>query len=142
MKYHKNHSKKERSIIEVLLIGLAGAWIVTLIMSSIIALLLVNDRVDQGGIAYYCIATIIVASVLAAIIPAKLAGEGKRLLCLGSGALYYVSLLSCNAIFFAGEYHGFFKTMLTIMGCATVIMLLSMRKKKQKSAYPRKWRNP
>ena len=82
MKYHKNLSKKKASIIEVLLIGLAGAWIVTLIMSSIIALLLVNDRMDEGGIAYYCIATIVVASVLAAIIPATLAGEGKRLLML------------------------------------------------------------
>lgn len=142
MKHHKNHSKKEPSIIEALLVGLAGAWIVTLIMSSVIALLLVNDRVDECGIAYYCITTIIVASVLAAIIPTKLAGEGKRLLCLGSGALYYVSLLSCNALFFAGQYNDFFGTMLTIMGCATVIMLLSMRKKKQKSAYSRKWRNP
>ena len=138
MKHYKTAKKKQTSIIANLLFGYAAACIVTLGITLIMTTLLAKHWMSEDGIDAGCITAIILSSVVASLITIKRAGERKALTCVGVVVLYYLSLLCSNAIWFSGKYLGTFGTLLTIVGCAAVIIILNTKNAKQRIRYSKR----
>lgn len=127
------YSLKQKTSIPL---GLAFGWIVnlaiTLLSAIFVSILVAGERVGENLITPAAVITVMIASFLGAIVAAKRVGQRRLIICLASGAIYYLSLLCCTALFFDGKYEGLGAAALTIIGCSAVAGLLGLRQKRQK----------
>ena len=122
--------------------GLAWGWIVnvavTLISAIFVSVLVAGERVGENRIGLAAVITVILSSFCGAIVAAKRIGYRRMIICLASGGIYYLSLLSCTALFFDGAFEGLGAAALTIIGSSIVAGLLGVRQKGQKTKGLRK----
>ena len=117
--------------------GLALGWLVTITGVMIIAFLVHGENMKETGIQPAAVIIMMLAAFVTATFAGRKGNEKKLLICLAAGAVYYLSLLGINALFFDGKYRGLLGAFLTIGGCSLVAALLLSRQKQQRPAYLR-----
>lgn len=132
MPYKATTAAKSASIPVGLAMGLAASWIITIVMAIGITFLIAGERVGETFLAPAAVVTVLVATFAGALVAAKKADAGRLIVCLASGAIYFLSLLCCNALFFDGAYQGLVPALLTVVGASLVAGLMGLHQKGQK----------
>lgn len=129
----KTYRKSE--LPKIMVKSAAVSWMITLIGTSVTALLLHTETINEKGIAPATVIIMMLAAFAAAFAAGQ-KGEGNKLLrCLMGGGIYYGSLLLCNAVIFGGKYTGILAALLTVAGCCLITGLLLSRQKRQRPSY-------
>lgn len=141
MNYPKK-SVKNSSIPISLLISIGTAWFITTIMSAAITTLVISNRITENWVNILSVVTLIIATLISSYVVIKQVGKGHEILCFANGAIYYISLLCCNALFFDGKYQSLLGTAFTVMGTTICTFLLEMRKTAHKKSRFKTFRKP
>ncbi len=129
--------KKSRTIMPSLPSGLAiggiASLFVTLAAAGIMAKLTENGGISESGIGYGVMGILFIASLVGSSAANMKARQQKLLVCLLSGAVYYVILLSMTALFFGGKYKGVGVTALLVFaGCMLPVFVRGGGKRRGK----------
>lgn len=123
-----------------LLVGFIISWVITIVSALVVTAMLSKNTIPQDAIGTAAVITMFAASLISAIATGRMQHDKKLLACLMVGAIYYVSLLGCNALIFEGRYTGLLGGLLTIMGCSLIAGLLQTRQKQQRPSYLKRFR--
>lgn len=123
----KRTAGKTSSIPLSLAIG-AGAGILVMLMTAALgALAVAQEWINEDAITIVSIVITVLASAVAAITSASLAGKRKLQLSLLSGVVLIVILLACNAMFFDGQYSGVGRSVIAIFATCAAASILAIR---------------
>lgn len=98
----------------------------TVILAAVLAGLMFKDMIQEEMIGVISAGILIVSSGIGAWTAFKKIKHRRLMVCLLSGVLYYLLLLSCTALFFGGQYQGMGATGLTILGGCSAAALLGL----------------
>lgn len=104
-------------------LGTGLSLLVTLIGAMLVAWLIANEKLPEASVGYGSMVILLCASVTGAWLAAAKIKHRKLLVCILTGAGYYLSLLSITALLFGGQYQGMGVTgMMILCGCGIVIL--------------------
>lgn len=113
-----------RSIPVGIVLGLALAWLISIVGAGITALLISRETIPESAMGYGIVITLIVACFAGAFLSVSKIQRLRLQMTMLFGAVYYLSLLGANALFFGGQYSGMGVTALVVLGaCATVAFI-------------------
>lgn len=115
------------SYISSLIIGAGIGSLVTLILSGVAAAMMLNGVIQESAVGMTVMGVILVSVATAALVSACMLKRRWMLVCIGAGALYFLLLLASTALFFGGEYQGFFVTAALCVGGSGAIGLLGLK---------------
>lgn len=107
--------------------GLALGGIISLsvtILGAVIAGKMIDGEVmAQNAVGYAAMVILLLAALLGAVTASGNIKRQKMAVCIGSGVVYYGTLLAITALFFGGQYQGMGVTALMILaGCGLAIL--------------------
>lgn len=108
-------------------VGLAISIVVTLITVGIMAQLVLGEKMKTEVIGYGSMATLLLSSAAGAWVAAKMVKHRWMVVCLGAGAVYFLTLLACTALFFGGQYEGVGVTFLVVLAGSGAVGLLGLK---------------
>ena len=117
--------------------GWLASALVTLLGAVIFAWLLNGERMQMASIGYGTMIILLAASALGALLAFRCVRRQRLVVCLLSGAVYYLSLLAMTALFFGGQYEGVGVTGLVILGGSLAVGLMGL--KGEKRGYKRRY---
>ena len=97
--------------------------ILTLLLTGILAILVEREVVEERNIGYGIMVILIVTSYISAMTAWNKIKHRRMMICLLSGIVYCVILLSITARFFGGQYGSVWETMLLIF-CGSMLAVL------------------
>lgn len=107
-----------------LLTGGAGSLLSTIVLAGILAKLLEKAYISQENTGYGVMIILLVSAYVGAAISSGRIKRQRLLVCLLSGAVYFVILLSITALFFGGQYDAVAVTgLLVLCGCMAAALL-------------------
>lgn len=107
---------KAMSVLAGVSVGAGICVLITLAGSLIIAWLVGADRLPESGFGYGAMVTLLGASVAGAWAAATLVKHQRLMVCLLTGGIYFLLLLSLTTFCFGGQYQGIVPTALLIAG--------------------------
>jgi putative membrane protein (TIGR04086 family) len=119
-------------------VGIGGfiAYLLTLIMSGLLAWLLAAEYINTENTGYGSMIIIILSAALGSLVAQGLVKHRKLIVCLASGFVYYALLLGTTALFFGGQYQGMGVTLgIILAGSGSVGLLVANKKKSITKGY-------
>lgn len=116
---------------------LAGA-IITLALSALLAILLLNGVIAWQNAGYYVMGIIMTATFMQANIACNAVKRRKLLMCTCSGVLYLATMLLTTALLFDGQYQSVGVTALLIVAGSASALLVQCAEKSGKGRAHRK----
>lgn len=98
-----------------LALGAAVSVIITILITAVGAHLIISEVIRQEHIGYCSIAAILLSTILGALTAAGRIKRRLLMVCMLSGASYFLILLAMTAMFFGGQYEGTGVTLLVIL---------------------------
>lgn len=108
-----------------LALGAGVSTVVTVLLAALIAKLVQSETLRQDQIGYGTMVLLMMASCLGALTAQGRVKHKRGLVCMLSGAVYFLILCSITALFFGGQYTGFGATALVVLGGAGTAALIS-----------------
>jgi putative membrane protein (TIGR04086 family) len=109
--------------------GIVG-YLLTLILSGLLAWLMHSERIALENIGYGSMIVILLSAALGAFAAQRLVKHRKIIVCIASGAVCYVLLLATTALFFGGQYQGMGVTFgMVLAGAGSMGLIVTNRKK-------------
>lgn len=99
----------------------------TLLGCGILAKLLETEVLPENTLGYGVMVILLMASYLGSILAWKRIKHQKAMVCILTGAAYFLILLAITALMFGGEYSGVGVTSLLILCGSTLAMLTGTR---------------
>lgn len=87
-----------------LAIGLLIDIAIMLVFVSVVAHLVIGEKMDEGAIGYAVMVVLPLITALGAFVSAGMVKSRCLLVCMMSGAIYYLTLIGVTAMFFGGQY--------------------------------------
>ena len=107
-----------------LAVGVTVGLIVTVLLSSLVAKLLQTGVLAQNQTGYAVMGLLLAASFAGAAVAQGRVKHSRRMICMLSGGIYYLSLLAITALFFGGQYTAMGVTALVVLaGCGTAALM-------------------
>lgn len=110
-------------------IGIGVSLGMTLAGALLLGLLIDREAVGMNSVGYGSMIILLVSSILGALVSKSLIKHRSLLVCMVSGAGYFLSLLAMTALFFGGQYHGVGVTLALVLAGAGTAVLLSTKRK-------------
>lgn len=110
-----------------LMVGTLAAMVSTLTLSALLAALIVSGTVREGNLGYGVMALLFVSAALGGFVAYRRIKHRRALVFLGAAVCYLVTLTALTALFFGGQFDGFFPTAMLIIGGSGSAFLLSAR---------------
>lgn len=110
-----------------LMVGTLAAMVSTLALSALLAALIVSGTVREGNLGYGVMALLFVSAALGGFVAYRRIKHRRALVFLGAAVCYLVTLTALTALFFGGQFDGFFPTAMLIIGGSGSAFLLSTR---------------
>lgn len=110
-----------------LMVGTLAAMVSTLALSALLAALIVSGTVREGNLGYGVMALLFVSAALGGFVAYRRIKHRRALVFLGAAVCYLVTLTALTALFFGGQFDGFFPTAMLIIGGSGSAFLLSAR---------------
>ncbi len=110
----------------VLSLGLTAA------VCCLSAYLVSSGKMSESAIGYGAAAALLISSAGGAMLSAAKIGQHRMPVCLISGAVYFLSLLCCTALFFEGRFEGVGISALLILGGSGAAGLVGLRQKRSR----------
>ncbi len=107
-----------------LAIGALISLTVTILMAMILAKLIQSQTIAQEQVGYGVMALLFTSSFLGAAAAQGKVKHRRLLVCMLTGAVYFLILMSITALFFGGQYSAVGVTALLVMGAAGCAALL------------------
>ena len=123
-----------------LALALAVSLVLTLVLAGLTACLALEGKIAESAIGYGAMGTVLVSSVVGALIAAARIKRRRLMTCLVSGGCYYLALLSITALFFGGQYQGMGVTALLVFAGAGSVALLGLKGERGGVKKSRKYR--
>lgn len=127
-----NRKNGRASVLTQIILGWLVAYIVTLIMAIIGAIFVSAERIGQESEGILATVTILASIVAGALVALKNQNERRIVICLISAAVYFVSLLCTNLLFFSGQFQSIGVSALLIFGAAIAVSLLGFKRNTRK----------
>lgn len=108
-------------------IGLAVGLTLTLVGTSIVANMILSEKIAESAIGYGAIVILLISSAIDAWLAAALIKRRWMIVCLGAGGIYYLTLLGITALFFGGQYQGMGVTALVVLGGCGAVGVLGLK---------------
>ncbi len=109
-----------------LAIGLLAGLSVTAAGSCIVAWMIQSEKLAESSAGIGSAAILLLAAMTAALTSWMRIRHRRVMVCMCSGALYYLSLLCITALFFGGVYQGMAVTGLIVFGGSMCAALLGL----------------
>lgn len=126
----RKHTGRAVSMPVGLTIGSVISMGITLMLAGIIAWLVDRGSMPIQGIGYGAMVTLFTSAVVGALVACGRIKRMRLQVCLISGGLYYLLLLSMTALFFGAQYQGMGVTGAVIGSGVGCVLLLGMRKER------------
>ena len=138
----KWNSGRAVSIPKGLAMGNGVSLGMTLLMSFALAGLISRERLAWNQVGYGILAILFISALLGTAVSVKAVKRQWLMIALGSGLLFWATLIAITALFFGGQYDGMLVTGLIILAaCGTVALAgLSGERGKGTTPYRRKGR--
>lgn len=121
---------KTRSMPGGLAVGWIASAVVTLLGAMIVAYLLDSGKMQMSGIGYGTMIILLAGAIFGAVLAFRCIRRQRLVVCLLSGAVYFLSLLALTALFFGGQYEGIGVTALVILGASLAVGLMGLKPKR------------
>lgn len=116
--------------------GLAFGLIISMaVLSAVLtvtAKMIQSEMIPEENAGYGIMTALLAASFLGAVTASMMIQRRRGLMCLLSGGLLWVALMSVTALFFGGQYRSVGVTGLLIMSGASAGAMIQAREKKAK----------
>ncbi len=127
MAINQKRTGKASSMPAGLAIGAAVSIGITIIAAWILAKLLDAQTLAWQNVGYGIMILILLSSMGGAVVSIGKIKRRKLMVCMLSGLIYFIQLLSITALFFGGKYDAVGVTALLIFGGCGTIALLTLR---------------
>ena len=117
-----------------ILIGVAVCVVVTLVIAFILAWLISAEKMSENAIGYGAMAALLLSAALGALAASSRIGRLRTQVCLITGGIYYLVLLSMTALFFGGQYQGMGVAAIFVILGSGLTALLGIREKKTRKS--------
>ena len=108
-------------------VGAGGSVVATLALSALAASLISRETISETSMDMVALAILILSSAVGALTAVKVTAHHRLPVCMASGCIYYLVLLSCTALFFGGVYSAVGVTGLAIFGGCGAVVLLGLK---------------
>lgn len=115
-----------------ILIGVLVCVGVTLIASVILAWLITAEKMGESAVGYGAMVALLLSAILGSWTASAKIGRLRTQVCLITGGIYYLVLLSITALFFGGQYQGMGVAAILVIAGSGVTALLGIREKKSR----------
>ena len=132
----KWNSGKAVSIPKGLAIGNGISLGLTLLLSLGLAGLISRERLQWDQIGYGILVILFCSALLGATISVKAVKRQRLMIAMGSGLLFWATLIAITALFFGGQYDGMLVTGLIILAASGTVALMGLRREKRKGTAP------
>lgn len=132
----KWNSGKAVSIPKGLAIGNGISLGLTLLLSLGLAGLISRERLQWDQIGYGILVILFFSALLGAIVTVKAVKRQRLMIAMGSGLLFWATLIAITALFFGGQYDGMLVTGLIILAASGTVALMGLRQEKRKGTVP------
>lgn len=128
---HHKRTKNGRAISfpEGITYGVLLAFLITILGTAAIAKLVDTELLAWESVGYGIMAVLMLSSFAGSKTAAEKVKRRKLLVCMVSAAVYFCVLLAMTALFFGGQYHAVWETMLLIIGGSGVAALMALNDK-------------
>ena len=116
-------------------VGAGGSMALTLALSALAANLISREVIAEASLDVITAAILILSSACGAVAAVRVTGHHMLPVCMATGGIYYIVLLSCAALFFDGAYSAVGVTGLTILGCCGAAALLGLKDGRKNRGY-------
>ena len=114
---------KAISIPAGLLLGQAVAVCLSIIQASILTYLVITEKLSEKNIGYGIMIILSLTAFLSSLVAAEKIKHRMVLVCMGSGALYWLFLLGSTAAFFGGNFGPVWETgVMVLIGSAAAVL--------------------
>lgn len=136
----KWNSGRAVSIPKGLAMGNGVSLGLTLLLSLVLAGLISRERLQWDQIGYGILVILFFSALLGAAISVRAVKRQRLMIALGSGLLFWATLIAITALFFGGQYDGMPVTGLVILAACGTVALMGLRREKPRGtgAYRRK----
>ena len=132
----KWNSGKAVSIPKGLAMGNGVSLGLTLLLSLALAGLISRERLQWEQIGYGILVILFFSALLGAAISVKAVKRQRLMIAMGSGLLFWATLIAITALFFGGQYDGMLVTGLIILAASGTVALMGLRREKRKGTTP------
>ena len=132
----KWNSGRAVSIPKGLAMGNGVSLGMTLLMSFALAGLISRERLSWDQVGYGILILLFLSALLGAAPSVKAVKRQRLMIAMGSGLLFWATLIAITALFFGGQYDG----MLVILAASGIVALMGLRRENRKgtASYRRK----
>lgn len=141
MNYQKSKQTNLMKLPAALLYGWVIGMISTIIMGVAVTGMVNKNVMSISALSVAAVITIIVSGFLSSVVSGARAGERRLLTCMCTGAMYFVTLICGNALFFDGKFNGLVGGALCIMGTSFAACLIKLNRTPLKIRYHRNQHN-
>ena len=124
-----------------LLWGASVSLLVTLLGSAITALLLSKEILAESSVGYSAMIILMTAAYAGALTARGCIKRQHLMVCMLSGGIYFLSLLSVTALFFGGQFEAVGVTALLAMGGSVLALLTDKQPRRAGRGRKKKVRN-
>ncbi len=117
------------------------AWVITIVFGAIVTFMVSGERVPLDFVDLAAVIILCVSSFVCAMVAGGMIDQKRMIGCVASGAVYYLSLICINLLFFEGCFQGLLGAALTIMGSCVLAGFIQTRQKTQRIAHFKAGRN-
>ena len=114
-------------------IGGAAGIVIGIGISMIVAAMVAGEQIEESAMLYGAWVATVLGAIASALTGRLLGSEHRLWVSIGAGAVFFLCLLCCTALFFGGQYHGVCIGGVLILGSALAIGLIG--NKKQSTRY-------
>jgi len=136
----KWNSGKASSIPKGLAMGGGVSLGLTLLLSLVLAWLISSEKLPWEQVGFGILVILFFSALLGTVISVKAIQRQRLLVSLGSGLVFWATLIAITALFFGGQYDGMLVTGAIILAASGTVALLGLRQEKGRrgAAYRRK----
>lgn len=115
------------AIIKGAVIGAGGSMLATLAMTALAAWLISRGSIDALSIDTVTAAVLILSAVCGSFLATAVTGHHRLPVCMATGVVYILLLLSCAIMLFDGVNGTFGVTVLAVLGGCGAVALLGLK---------------
>ena len=108
----------------------------TLLMSFALAGLISRERLSWDQVGYGILILLFLSALLGAATSVKAVKRQRLMIAMGSGLLFWATLIAITALFFGGQYDGMLVTGLIILAACGTVALAGLRGERGKGTTP------
>lgn len=124
-----------------IVLGTAVSLLITVLLAAILTWLCLEEKVDGDSLGYYVMCILLISSMFGAVLAAVRIKRRRMLVCIVTGAAYFMALLGITAVFFGGIYKGVGVTGILVMMGSAIAGMLGFVKSKRSDKHYKKYRN-